>query len=97
MTTQQFRRPGPIARPPATAGGKIAIDPPIPAPIPPPRSVWGIVLPIVLIVGVIGFIVAMYMSGMRSFASGFGIFGIMMLIGMAGMLFRGRGAEDVLG
>ena len=94
MTTQQFRRPGPIARPPATAGGKIAIDPPIPAPIPPPRSVWGIVLPIVLIVGVIGFIVAMYMSGMRSFASGFGIFGIMMLIGMAGMLFRGRGAAQ---
>ncbi len=52
-------------------------------------------LPIVLIVGVIGFIVAMYMSGMRSFASGFGIFfGIMMLIGMAGMLFRGRGAAQ---
>ena len=94
MTTHPFRRPGPIARPPATAGGKIAIDPPIPAPIPPPRSVWGIVLPIALIVGVVGFIVAMYMSGMRSFASGFGIFGIMMLIGMAGMLFRGRGAAQ---
>ena len=94
MTTQPFRRPGPIARPPATAGGKIAIDPPIPAPIPPPRSVWGIVLPIALIVGVVGFIVAMYMSGMRSFASGFGIFGIMMLVGMAGILFRGRGAAQ---
>ena len=94
MTTQQFRRPGPIARPPATAGGKIAIDPPIPAPIPPPRSVWGIVLPIVLIVGVVGFIVAMFMSGMRSIAGGAGIFGIMMLVGMAGMLFRGRGAAQ---
>lgn len=31
---------------------------------------------------------------MRSFASGFGIFGIMMLIGMAGMLFRGREAAQ---
>ncbi|WP_094287345.1 type VII secretion protein EccCa [Mycobacterium lehmannii] len=94
MTTQPFKRPGPIARPPALEGGKIAIDPPIPAPIPPPRSVWGIVLPIALIVGVVGFIIAMYVSGMRSFASGFGIFGIMMLIGMAGMLFRGRGAAQ---
>ena len=68
------------------------MEPPIVAPIPPPRSVWGIVLPITLVVGVVGFIIAMYVTGMRSFASGFGIFGVMMLIGMGGMLFRGRGA-----
>lgn len=94
MTTHPFRRPGPVARPPATAGGKIAVDKPIPAPIPPPRGLWGIVLPVLLVVGVIGIIVAMYASGLRSLASGVGIFGIMMVIGMAGMLFRGRGAAQ---
>ncbi len=94
MTTQPFVRPGEPVRPPATGGGKIAVDPPIAAPIPPPRSVWGIVLPITLVVGVVGFIVAMYVTGMRSFATGFGIFGVMMLVGMVGMLFRGRGAAQ---
>jgi type VII secretion protein EccCa/type VII secretion protein EccCb len=94
VTTQPFLRPGEPVRPPATAGGKIAVDPPIAAPIPPPRSVWGIVLPITLVVGVVGFIVAMYVTGMRSFATGFGIFGVMMLVGMVGMLFRGRGAAQ---
>lgn len=94
MTTQPFVRPGEAVRPPATAGGKIAVEPPIAAPIPPPRSIWAIVLPITLIVGVVGFIVAMYVSGMRSFATGFGLFGVMMLIGMVGMLFRGRGAAQ---
>ncbi len=92
MTTHPFVRPGEATRPPATGGGKIAVEPPIVAPVPPPRSVWGIVLPITLVVGVVGFIIAMYVTGMRSFASGFGIFGVMMLIGMGGMLFRGRGA-----
>ena len=94
MTTQPFVRPGEPVRPPATAGGKIAVEPPIAAPIPPPRSVWGIVLPITLVVGVVGFIIAMYVTGMRSFAGGFGIFGVMMLVGMVGMLFRGRGAAQ---
>ncbi|MDG4667962.1 type VII secretion protein EccCa [Mycobacterium sp. 236(2023)] len=94
MTTQPFVRPGEPPRPPATAGGKIAVEPPIAAPIPPPRSIWAIVLPITLVVGVVGFIVAMYVSGMRSFATGFGIFGVMMLVGMVGMLFRGRGAAQ---
>ncbi|PXX01564.1 type VII secretion protein EccCa [Mycolicibacterium moriokaense] len=94
MTTQPFVRPGEPRRAPATGGGKIAVEPPIAAPIPPPRSVWGIVLPITLVVGVVGFIVAMYVTGMRSFATGFGIFGVMMLVGMVGMLFRGRGAAQ---
>jgi len=94
VTTQPFVRPGEPVRPPATAGGKIAVEPPIAAPIPPPRSVWGIVLPITLVVGVAGFIIAMYVTGMRSFATGFGIFGVMMLVGMVGMLFRGRGAAQ---
>ncbi|BBZ15025.1 type VII secretion protein EccCa [Mycobacterium branderi] len=94
MTTQPFVRPGELERPPATGGGKIAVEPPLVAPIPPPRSVWGIVLPIALVVGVVGFIISMYVTGMRTFASGFGIFGFMMLIGMGGMLFRGRGAAQ---
>ncbi|MDT5117522.1 MAG: hypothetical protein QOE30_3261 [Mycobacterium sp.] len=94
MTTHPFTRPGERARPPATGGGKISVDPPIVAPIPPPRSMWGIVLPITLVVGVVGFMVAMYASGMRSFASGSGIFGVMMLFGMVGMMFRGRGAAQ---
>jgi type VII secretion protein EccCa/type VII secretion protein EccCb len=79
--------------PPPTGGGKIAVDPPIAAPIPPQRSVWAIVLPIALAVGVIGFIVSMYVSGMRSFAN-FGLFGAFMAFGVIGMLFRGRGAAQ---
>ena len=93
MTTRPFVPP-PRVPPPEAGGGKIAVEPPIAAPIPPPRSIWGIVLPIALIVGVVGFIIAMYVSGMRSFATGFGIFPVMMLIGMGGMLFRGRGAAQ---
>jgi S-DNA-T family DNA segregation ATPase FtsK/SpoIIIE len=93
VTTQPFVRPAHPVPPPATAGGKIAVDPPIDAPIPPQRSVWAIVLPIVLIVGVVGFIISMYVTGMRSFGS-FGLFGGMMAFSMVGMLFRGRGAAQ---
>jgi S-DNA-T family DNA segregation ATPase FtsK/SpoIIIE len=55
--------------------------------------VWAIVLPIALGVGVIGFIVSMYVSGMRSFANT-GLFGGFMAFGMIGMLFRGRDAAQ---
>ncbi len=93
MTTQPFNPPGPPERPPATGGGKIAVDPPINAPIPPQRSVWAIVFPIALIVGVVGFIVAMYVTGMRSFGT-YGLFGGMMAFGLVGTLIRGRGASN---
>src|SRR6185312_4676742 len=79
---------------PETGGGKIAVEAPIAAPVPPPRSIWGIVLPIGLVVGVVGFIVAMYVSGQRSLANGFVIFPLIMLMSMGGMLFRGRGAAQ---
>ncbi|MFZ0833807.1 MAG: type VII secretion protein EccC, partial [Mycobacterium sp.] len=52
------------------------------------------VLPIGLVVGVVGFIVAMYVSGQRSLANGFAIFPLIMLMSMGGMLFRGRGAAQ---
>lgn len=94
MTTQPFVRPGDIVPPPDTGGGKIAVEPPIVAPIPPPRSVWGIVLPITLVVGVIGLIITMYVSGMRSFATGAGMFGGMAAFSMIGMVLRGRGAAQ---
>ena len=94
MTTQPFVRPGEPAPAPQTGGGKIAVDPPIVAPVPPQRHWAAIVFPIALIVGVVGFIIAMYVTGMRTFASGFGLFGVMMLVGMGGMLFRGRGAAQ---
>jgi DNA segregation ATPase FtsK/SpoIIIE-like protein len=70
------------------------VEPPIAAPVPPPRSIWGIVLPIGLIVGVLGFLIAMYVSGQRSLATGFAIFPLIMLMSMGGMLFRGRGAAQ---
>ncbi|HZA10649.1 type VII secretion protein EccCa [Mycobacterium sp.] len=94
MTTEPFARPAEPVPAPQTGGGKIAVDAPIVAPIPPQRHWAAIVFPIALIVGVVGFIIAMYVSGMRTFASGFGIFGVMMLVGMGGMLFRGRGAAQ---
>jgi len=49
--------------------------------------VWGIVLPFALIVGVVGFIVAMYVSGMRSFGT-YGLFGGLMAFGLVGTLIR---------
>ena len=52
MTTQPFVRPGDPVPPPETGGGKISCEPPIVAPIPPPRSVWAIVLPVTLVFGV---------------------------------------------
>ena len=75
MTTHSFSRPAEPVRPPATGGGKMKLDAPIVAPVPPPRSIWGIVLPVALIVGVIGLIVVMYASGARQLAGGFGLFG----------------------
>lgn len=93
MTTRPFVPP-PRVPPPEAGGGKIAVEPPIAAPVPPPRGIWGIVLPIGLIVGVLGFIIAMYFSGQRSLATGFAIFPLIMLMSMGGMLFRGRGAAQ---
>ena len=54
---------------------------------------WGIVLPFALIVGVVGFIVAMYVTGMRSFGT-YGLFGGFMAFGLVGTLIRGRGASN---
>jgi DNA segregation ATPase FtsK/SpoIIIE-like protein len=93
VTTQPFVPPGEPVVPPGTGGGKIAVDPPINAPIPPQRSVWAIVLPITLVVGVVGFIISMYATGMRSFGS-YGLFGGMMAFGLVGTLIRGRGASN---
>jgi type VII secretion protein EccCa/type VII secretion protein EccCb len=93
VTTHPFVPPGERKDPPATGGGKIAVDPPINAPIPPQRSVWAIVLPITLVVGVVGFIISMYVSGMRSFGT-YGLFGGMMAFGLVGTLLRGRGAAN---
>lgn len=93
MTTRPFV-PSPREQAPEAGGGKIAVDAPIAAPVPPPRSIWAIVLPIGLVVGVVGFIVAMYVSGQRSLANGFVIFPLIMLMSMGGMLFRGRGAAQ---
>ena len=94
MTTQPFVRPEEPPAAPSTGGGKIALDPPIAYPVPPPRSVWSIVFPVAMIVGVLGVIVAMYASGMRSAAGGVGMFGFMALFGVVGMMVRGRGAAQ---
>jgi len=42
VTTRPFVPP-PRVPPPEAGGGKIAVEPPIAAPVPPPRSIWGIV------------------------------------------------------
>ena len=94
MTTQPFVRPGEPVPAPETGGGKIAVEPPIAYPVPPPRSVWAIVFPITVVVGIVGVIVAMYATGMRSMAGGVGIFGFMAVFGAVGMMMRGRGAAQ---
>ncbi|MDQ2636958.1 MAG: type VII secretion protein EccCa [Actinomycetota bacterium] len=93
MTTHTFVRPGDPEVPPQTGGGKIKLEPAIVAPIPPPRSLWGVVLPVMLIVGVVGLIVVMYVSGARQLAGGFGLFGGMAAFSMVGMVLRNRGAS----
>jgi S-DNA-T family DNA segregation ATPase FtsK/SpoIIIE len=92
VTTYSFVRPGEPVRAPQTGGGKIKLDAPIVAPVPPPRSIWGIVLPVTLIVGVIGLIVVMYASGARQLAGGFGLFGGMAAFSAIGLVVRNRGA-----
>ena len=93
MTTQPFVRPGePVRRHPPVAERSRSTHRSLRRSR--RRAACGAsCLPITLVVGVVGFIVAMYVTGMRSFAHGFGIFGVMMLVGMVGMLFRGRGAR----
>lgn len=93
MTTHRFERPGDSVRPPKTGGGKIKLEPPIVAPVPPPRSIWGIVLPIGLLFGIVGLIVVMYASGARQLAGGFGLFGGMAAFSAIGMVVRNRGAS----
>jgi S-DNA-T family DNA segregation ATPase FtsK/SpoIIIE len=75
-----------------TGGGKIKLEAPIVAPIPPPRSIWGVVLPVMLICGVVGLIVVMYVSGARQLAGGFGLFGGMAAFSAIGLVVRNRGA-----
>ena len=86
MTYQPFVRPGDVVRPPQT-GGKIALEPPIVAPIrccaARGHRRW-----ITLVVGAVGLIVAMYVWGMRTFATGFGFFGSMAVFSMVGMVLR---------
>jgi S-DNA-T family DNA segregation ATPase FtsK/SpoIIIE len=93
MTTHSFVRPGERVAEPQTGGGKIKLDPPIVAPIPPPRSIWGIVLPAALLLGIVGLIVVMYASGARQLAGGFGLFGGMAAFSAIGMVVRNRGAS----
>jgi S-DNA-T family DNA segregation ATPase FtsK/SpoIIIE len=93
VTTHSFVRPGEPVRAPQTGGGKIKLDAPIVAPVPPPRSIWGIVLPVTLIVGVIGLIAVMYASGARQLAGGFGLFGGMAAFSAIGLVMRSRGAS----
>lgn len=93
MTTQPFVRPGDPVPEPTTSGGKIKLEPAIVAPIPPPRSIWGIVLPVMLVVGIVGLIVVMYASGARQLAGGFGLFGGMAAFSAIGLIARNRGAS----
>jgi type VII secretion protein EccCa/type VII secretion protein EccCb len=93
VTTHSFVRPGEPVRAPQTGGGKMKLDAPIVAPVPPPRSIWGIVLPFALIVGVVGLIVVMYASGARQLAGGFGLFGGMAAFSAIGLVVRNRGAS----
>ena len=93
VTTHPFVRPGDPVPPPKTGGGKIKLEPAIVAPIPPPRSIWGIVLPVMLVVGIVGLIVVMYASGARQLAGGFGLFGGMAAFSAIGLVVRNRGAS----
>ena len=92
MTTHRFVRAVDVIPAPQTGGGKIELEAPIVSPVPPVRSIWGIVLPVALVLGIIGLIVVMYASGARQLAGGFGLFGGMAAFSAVGMIVRSRGA-----
>jgi type VII secretion protein EccCa/type VII secretion protein EccCb len=93
VTTHRFVRTVDVIPAPQTGGGKIELEAPIVAPIPPVRSIWGIVFPVALIVGIVGLIAVMYASGARQLAGGFGLFGGMAAFSAVGMVVRNRGAS----
>lgn len=92
MTTQRFVRTTDVIPAPPAGGGKIKIDPPITSPVPPTRSIWGVVFPFALLIGVVGVIAVLYASGARQIAGGIGMFGGLAAIGMVGSIFRRQGA-----
>jgi type VII secretion protein EccCa/type VII secretion protein EccCb len=92
VTTHRFVRTADVIPAPQTGGGKIELEAPIVSPVPPVRSIWGIVLPVALVLGIIGLIVVMYASGARQLAGGFGLFGGMAAFSAVGMIVRSRGA-----
>jgi len=99
VTTHTFVRPGDPEIPPQTGGGKIKLEAAIVAPIPPPRSVWGIVLPAMLVVGIVGLIAVMYISGARQLAGLFPAEGVLADLGRQAPRAHGhrRGVEVRVG
>ena len=95
MTTHRFVRTVDVIPAPQTGGGKIELEAPISSPIPPARSIWGIVLPVALVIGVVGVIVVMYASGARQLAGGIGMFGGVAAFSVVGMAFRSRGGRKM--
>ncbi len=80
---RQSRRPVPVVPP-----TRVVVAPPLALPEREPRNVLLMIAAPVLLVGIIGTLVVMYTSGVRSLQSGF--FPLIGLVGFGALMFSGR-------
>ncbi len=73
---------------PAVPPARVAVSPPLELPEREPRNILLMIAVPALLVGIIGTLVVMYTSGVRSLQSGF--FPMIGLVGFAAMMFSGR-------
>jgi hypothetical protein len=74
--------------PPAVPPVRVAVAPPLALPEREPRNILLMIAVPALLVGIIGTLVVMYTSGVRSLQSGF--FPMMGLVGFGALMFSGR-------
>ena len=83
------RRPTPAVPP-----TRVVIAPPLALPEREPRNVLLMIAAPALLVGIVGTLVVMYTSGVRSLQSG--LFPLIGLVGFAALMFTGRFGEEAL-
>lgn len=87
MSKRGFVR-GPRASTPTVTPVRVMVDPPLSLPEREPRNILLMIAAPALLVGILGTLVVMYTSGVRSLQSGF--FGLIGLVGFGALMFSGR-------
>ena len=87
MSKRGFVR-GPRTTAPAVAPVRVMVNPPLALPEREPRNILLMIAAPALLVGIIGTLVVMYTSGVRSLQSGF--FPLIGLVGFGALMFSGR-------